>query len=78
MLIVGAVLLVGSIVVERIIMFRSVQLVERAGGDLLSGERADERYHHEGGPPRWMSGVGLLCYVLALVGLVLIGISLVG
>ena len=77
MLILGVVLLVGSIVVERVITFRSVQLVGRAGGDLTSHRLEDERYHDEGGPPRWMSGIALLCYFLMLVGLLLIIVALV-
>lgn len=68
-LVAGVVLLVVSIIVERIATIRSAQLVNAAGGDWQS---RDVRYADEGGAPRWLSFVGLLSYPGIAAGIVLI------
>jgi hypothetical protein len=73
----GIIVLVASVLVERVTTIRSVQLVERAGGDLTTKNLGDERYAHEGGPPKWISAVALLSYLGIAVGLLLIVIGLV-
>lgn len=72
----GIVVVVISIIVERAATIRSMQLVERAGGDLTTKNLRDERYAHEGGPPKWMSALALLSYIKIAVGLVLIVVGL--
>jgi hypothetical protein len=69
----GVVILVLSILVERVTTIRSAQLVNRAGGDWNA---KDVRYAREGGAPKWLSAVALLAYVGIVVGLVLIVIGL--
>lgn len=72
MLVLGIVILVVSILVERVTTIRSRILVDAAGGDWQSG---DVRYAHEGGAPKWLSVVGLLSYAGVIVGIVLIVVA---
>lgn len=74
MLVVGIVVLVVSIIVERVATIRSAQLVNAAGGDWQARE---VRYAHEGGAPRWLSGLGLLSYFGIIGGVVLIVVAAV-
>lgn len=76
MLTLGIIVVVASVLVERAATIRSMQLVERAGGDLTTKNLQDERYAHEGGPPRWISALALLSYLGIAVGLVLIVVGL--
>lgn len=76
MLTLGIIVLVASVLVERATTIRSMQLVERAGGDLTTKNLRDERYAHEGGPPRWISALALLSYLGIAVGLLLIVVNL--
>lgn len=73
MLILGILVLVGSIIVERVATIRSAKLVNAAGGDWQTKE---VRYSREGGPPKWLSAVALLAYLGIAIGVVLIIIGL--
>jgi hypothetical protein len=72
LLIIGIVILVASLIVERAATIRSGQLVNAAGGDWNT---KDVRYASEGGPPKWLSAVSLLAYVGIVVGVGLIIMS---
>jgi hypothetical protein len=56
---------------ERLTAIRSRQLVDAADGDW---QAKDVRYAHEGGVPKWLSGLALLSYA----GVVLLVIAIVG
>jgi hypothetical protein len=74
MLVAGIIVLVVSIVLERVTTIRSAQLVNAAGGDWDS---KDVRYSHEGGAPKWLSAIALLSYLGIVVGIGLIVLGLV-
>jgi hypothetical protein len=74
MLIAGIVVLVVSILVERVATIRSASLVDAAGG---TWEEKDVRYSHQGGAPRWLSAVALIAYAGIAVGVLLILVGLV-
>lgn len=73
MLIVGIVLLLLSIIVERVATIRTARLVNAAGGDW---ESRDFRYTREGGAAKWLSAVALLGYAGMLAGVALIVVAL--
>jgi len=74
MLVAGIVLLVVSVIVERIATIRSAQIVDAAGGDWANKVPV---YAREGGAPKWLSAVALLAYLGVVVGVVLIVLSLI-
>ena len=73
MLIVGIVLLVLSVIVERTATIRTARLVNAAGGDW---EARDFRYSREVAAPKWLSAVALLAYAGMLAGVALIVVAL--
>lgn len=73
MLVVGIILLIVSLAVERAVAIRSAKLVDAAGGDWAA---KDVRYASEGGPPRWLSAVALAAYAGLAVGALLVVLAI--
>lgn len=67
-LIAGIIVLVVSVIIERITTIRTAQLVNAVGGNWA--ER-DVRYASEGGAPKWLSAIALLSYAGIVVGIVM-------
>jgi hypothetical protein len=73
MLIAAVVLVVLSLIVERVATIRTARLVNAAGGDWQS---RDFRYSRKGGAATWLSAVALLAYAGMLAGVALIVVAL--